>query len=228
MESKCGAVILAGGQGSRFGGTNKAELFCRGESFYSRIKKELDLLGLPCFFSAGMYPPPKEAGLEVIEDLPVEGADGPIGPMGWILSCFEETQCDLLFFLSCDLPLFHRQMAEQLLERGCMADQGRENSASVRPVRPLLPACAAGVCTEWELPADALFGSNFLYGGGNGRGPDSGPLVLQRELPGGPGGPGRVSASGAGGQRHQEHGKDDASLKAGGSPDGTWNPDRGD
>ena len=148
MESKCGAVILAGGQGSRFGGTNKAELFCRGESFYSRIKKELDLLGLPCFFSAGMYPPPKEAGLEVIEDLPVEGADGPIGPMGGILSCFEETQCDLLFFLSCDLPLFHRQMAEQLLERwkpGMDAVVWRTRGGRIQPLcglyaRSCLPA----------------------------------------------------------------------------------------
>ncbi len=148
MESKCGAVILAGGQGSRFGGANKAELFCQGESFLNRIKRELDMLGLPCFFSAGKYPPPREPGLEAIADLPVAGADGPIGPMGGILSCFEKTRCDLLFFLSCDLPLFHRQMAQLLMERwkpGVDAVVWRTRSGRIQPLcglysRSCLPA----------------------------------------------------------------------------------------
>lgn len=97
MELKCGAVILAGGRGSRFGGVNKAELSYLGKSFCGRIREEFDRLGMDCFFSAGAYPPPEEPGLKVIPDLPVEGEEGPIGPMGGILSCFEQTRCDLLF-----------------------------------------------------------------------------------------------------------------------------------
>ena len=88
MELKCGAVILAGGRGSRFGGVNKAELSYLGKSFCGRIREEFDRLGMDCFFSAGAYPPPEEPGLKVIPDLPVEGEEGPIGPMGGILSCF--------------------------------------------------------------------------------------------------------------------------------------------
>ena len=53
MELKCGAVILAGGRGSRFGGVNKAELSYLGKSFCGRIREEFDRLGMDCFFSAG-------------------------------------------------------------------------------------------------------------------------------------------------------------------------------
>ena len=148
MELKCGAVILAGGRGSRFGGVNKAELFYLGKSFCGRIREEFDRLGMDCFFSAGAYPPPEEPGLKVIPDLPVEGEEGPIGPMGGILSCFEQTRCDLLFFVSCDMPLFHRRMAARLLELwtpGTDALVWRTRSGRLQPLcglyaRSCLPA----------------------------------------------------------------------------------------
>ncbi|EEG54759.1 bifunctional molybdopterin-guanine dinucleotide biosynthesis protein MobA/MobB family protein [[Clostridium] asparagiforme DSM 15981] len=148
MELKCGAVILAGGRGSRFGGVNKAELSYLGKSFCGRIREEFDRLGMDCFFSAGAYPPPEESGLKVIPDLPVEGEEGPIGPMGGILSCFEQTQCDLLFFVSCDMPLFHRRMAARLLELwtpGTDALVWRTRSGRLQPLcglyaRSCLPA----------------------------------------------------------------------------------------
>lgn len=156
MESKCGAVILAGGRGSRFGGANKAELFLRGKSFCSRIGEELDRLKLPCYFSAGAYPPPEGTGLKVIRDLPVEGAEGPIGPMGGMLSCFEQTRCDLLFFVSCDMPLFHGQMARRLLEMwtpGTDALVWRTRSGRLQPLcglyaRSCLPALRECVQNE--------------------------------------------------------------------------------
>ena len=148
MELKCGAVILAGGRGSRFGGVNKAELSYLGKSFCGRIREEFDRLGMDCFFSAGAYPPPEEPGLKVIPDLPVEGEEGPIGPMGGILSCFEQTRCDLLFFVSCDIPLFHRRMATRLLELwtpGTDALVWRTRSGRIQPLcglyaRSCLPA----------------------------------------------------------------------------------------
>lgn len=148
MESKCGAVILAGGRGSRFGGANKAELLHLGKSFRCRIEEELDELGLPCFFSAGEYPPPEQDGLKVIRDLPVEGEKGTIGPMGGMLSCFEQTQCGLLFFVSCDMPLFHGQLARRLLEKwtpGTDALVWRTRSGRLQPLcglyaRSCLPA----------------------------------------------------------------------------------------
>ena len=37
--------------------------------------------------------------------------------MGGILSCFEQTRCDLLFFVSCDMPLFHRRMEMCIRDR---------------------------------------------------------------------------------------------------------------
>ncbi len=36
---------------------------------------------------------------------------------GGIWSCFQQTDCELLFFVSCDMPLFHGEMAKRLLEQ---------------------------------------------------------------------------------------------------------------
>ena len=173
MELKCGAVILAGGRGSRFGGVNKAELSYLGKSFCGRIREEFDRLGMDCFFSAGAYPPPEESGLKVIHDLPVEGEEGPIGPMGGILSCFEQTQCDLLF---CVLRHAAVSPADGGAAAGTvdagngrpgLADQKRKASAALRAVRPLLPACVERMRGAERLPPDAFSGENFLRSGGN-------------------------------------------------------------
>lgn len=117
MADRCGAVILAGGRGERMGGRNKAELRFQGQSFKNRILEELGGLDIPCFFSAGAYPAQEDGECPVIQDLPTGHGEGAIGPMGGIWSCFRQTDCELLFFVSCDMPFFHGEMAKRLLER---------------------------------------------------------------------------------------------------------------
>ena len=117
MADRCGTVILAGGRGERMGGRNKAELRFQGQSFKNRILGELKGLDIPCFFSAGAYPVETDEKCPVIQDLSVGQGKGAIGPMGGIWSCFRQTDCELLFFVSCDMPLFHGEMVKRLLKR---------------------------------------------------------------------------------------------------------------
>lgn len=134
MEERIGAVILAGGKGSRMGNVDKAGLLYRGEPFAAVIGRELDALGVPCFFSAAEPDDrrPKTSPAvdgEAVSRAPqswfgwdwplildsVKDDRGFIGPMGGIYSCLKETGLDGLFFVSCDMPLFRRELAVRLL-----------------------------------------------------------------------------------------------------------------
>ena len=119
MKHGWGSVILSGGQGRRMGGIDKGGLDYKGESFCGHIQKQLKALDIPCYLSRACYAGSggREGGLEVIEDT-VKGAEGEwIGPMGGIWSCFQRTGLDGLFFVSCDMPLFRKEMAAILMER---------------------------------------------------------------------------------------------------------------
>ena len=117
MIENYGFVILAGGKGSRMGNVNKAGLLYRGEAFAYRIGAELKALGRPCFFSAAGTENPFKEDWSLICDSVRDEKGGLIGPMGGIYSCFAQTTLDGLFFVSCDLPLFRREMALRLMAR---------------------------------------------------------------------------------------------------------------
>lgn len=122
MKERWGCVLLSGGRGRRMGGFNKAELLYKGETFGSRIGRELKLLPGPWFFSAAAYEAAEDCCLP--EFVPVydrvkDGEGRFVGPMGGICSCLmqaAEQGLQGLFFVSCDMPLFRKEMALALMD----------------------------------------------------------------------------------------------------------------
>jgi molybdopterin-guanine dinucleotide biosynthesis protein MobB len=113
---KLGCVLLSGGRGQRMGSVNKAELTYKGKTFMDLIGKQLKSLGLPCFLSLAEYGTAENDGWQVIRDMVTDENGAFIGPMGGITSCLRETGLDGIFVVSCDMPLFHAEMAKRLLE----------------------------------------------------------------------------------------------------------------
>ncbi len=102
-----GCVLLKGGRSSRMGENDKAELLYRGKSFGNRIKEELEQLELPFFLSQAK----KGTDPHMIQDLIPEE-----GPLGGIYSCLKQTGLAGLFFVPCDMPLFHFYLGKRAIE----------------------------------------------------------------------------------------------------------------
>lgn len=160
MRHGWGSVILSGGQGRRMGGIDKGGLDFKGESFRGHIQKQLQALEIPCYLSRVCYGGrgDREGGLEVIEDA-VKGAKGQwIGPMGGIWSCFQSTGLEGLFFVSCDMPLFRKEMAVILMERwepGADAVLWRTRDGRIQPM------CGFYAATCMEALGDTIRGGNY-------------------------------------------------------------------
>ena len=160
MKHGWGSVILSGGQGRRMGGIDKGGLDYKGESFCGHIQKQLQALDIPCYLSRACYAGSggREGGLEVIEDT-VKGAEGEwIGPMGGIWSCFQRTGLDGLFFVSCDMPLFRKEMAAILMERwepGADAVLWRTRDGRIQPL------CGFYAATCLEALGDTIRQGNY-------------------------------------------------------------------
>lgn len=120
MEEKYGCVLLTGGRGRRMGGVDKSALIYEGETFGARIGQQLEMLGYPCYRSEAFRDSFPENGGKgkwtVLRDIVTDREGGFIGPMGGIWSCFQQIGAQRLFFVSCDMPLFRREMALLLLE----------------------------------------------------------------------------------------------------------------
>ena len=160
MKHGWGSVILSGGQGRRMGGIDKGGLDYKGESFCGHIQKQLQALDIPCYLSRACYAGSggREGGLEVIEDT-VKGAEGEwIGPMGGIWSCFQRTGLEGLFFVSCDMPLFRKEMAAILMERwepGADAVLWRTRDGRIQPL------CGFYAATCLEALGDTIRQGNY-------------------------------------------------------------------
>lgn len=117
MGRGCGCVMLAGGAGKRMGAVNKAELLYRETAFGDVIRGQLEMLGVPCFVSAAAYMTEEKPKWPVIYDEVRDGAGQFIGPLGGIRTCLRQTGLDGIFVVSCDMPLFRKEMASVLAER---------------------------------------------------------------------------------------------------------------
>lgn len=107
---KIGCVILAGGKSSRMG-TDKALLEYDGKQFIQQITEELSQFeeriiarGTNRGFSAEI-----EAAWTVIPDLYPDH-----GPIGGLHAALTACESDALFVVTCDMPLFSRELAERL------------------------------------------------------------------------------------------------------------------
>ncbi|MBQ6489411.1 MAG: NTP transferase domain-containing protein [Solobacterium sp.] len=117
MSKKYGCVLLAGGKGSRMGGTNKAELIINGQTFAGMIEAELDQTGMPCYMSQGAYDQEIPEGWTKVTDL-YQGSDGQyLGPAAGICSSLvqaEKDGLDGIFCVPCDAPFFEAGMIGKL------------------------------------------------------------------------------------------------------------------
>lgn len=103
----------------RMGNVDKGGLPYKGQPFRDHMREELSALEMPYYLSTAAYDGEawKAAGWNVIEDL-VKGVNGEwIGPMGGIWSAFQAADLDGVFVVSCDMPLFRKEMARILMER---------------------------------------------------------------------------------------------------------------
>lgn len=119
MEKDWRSLILMGGRGRRMGYVDKGQLTLGGRTFLDRIKEELRPLGLPCVISTadGEDTTGGKDGIVRVKDIPRMPDGGGIGPMGGIWSCFRQTGAGGFFVVSCDMPLFRRNMFQALMNR---------------------------------------------------------------------------------------------------------------
>lgn len=109
IQYKYGALILAGGQGKRMGGMQKAELTYGMTTFLSMLERTLSFLE-PGYLSTNKPQMAQGTGLEPVADLFPHR-----GPMGGIYSALKKCTCDALLVVPCDMPFFSRSLAEFLL-----------------------------------------------------------------------------------------------------------------
>ncbi len=128
---KWGCVLLKGGRGSRMGYKDKSELIWRGKTFGFWIRQELEQLGRPCFLSeAEKSNISHEADSKAVRWSSIPDQVFRAGPMGGIGSCLKacllkDASLDGLFFVSCDMPFFRKEMA------GCLVAAFKEGDDGV-------------------------------------------------------------------------------------------------
>ena len=106
-----GAMVLAGGEGKRMGGAEKAVLTCGTTTFLSILEKTLSPFS-PLYLSANRCDMAEGTGFIPVADiLPHKG------PMGGIYSVLKQSSCDALLVLPCDMPCFPQGLAEYLFQQ---------------------------------------------------------------------------------------------------------------
>ena len=115
-----GCVILAGGKSSRMG-TDKALLEYDGKQFIEQIAKELSSFEerIIARGSNSRFSDLIEEEWTVIPDIYPDH-----GPIGGLHAALSACKSDALFVVTCDMPLFSRQLAERL----CAEMQNGEDS----------------------------------------------------------------------------------------------------
>lgn len=136
-----GAVILAGGQSRRMG-TNKALLELGGETFMSRIIKQLGGFR-EVLLSVDNPDGFRTLGLPLVKDIYPNS-----GPIGGIYSALTACQSDYLLVISCDLPFFDAQVADYMCSY--IADEYDAYPAVTRDGR-IHPLCC--IYAKTALPA---------------------------------------------------------------------------
>ncbi len=142
MNKDYGCVLLAGGMGSRMGYVDKRKLVWQDTELSEKAEKILKSFGRPCFLSVANYPCDSKEGWIVVRDR-VHTRDGKfIGPLGGMLACLEEADSrglKGLFFVPCDMPLFHREQIEVLES---YADEGYDAALWRTRDGRIHPTCA--------------------------------------------------------------------------------------
>lgn len=143
-------VVLAGGLSSRFG-SNKAMAQWNKESL---LRHALDLLEPFCgeVLIGGDYTEyacyPNKRLPDIIHGL---------GPLGGILTAYENTDTSYLLFLTCDMPLLRNSLLERLLSGGPHREITVWEQADGRlQLFPLLLARDLYPLVKWKIRQNAL------------------------------------------------------------------------
>ena len=132
MINQLSAVILVGGKSSRMG-ENKAFLSFDGQTFLSKLSNELD--GFAEILLSVNHPEPYTTeGLQVVEDIYPN-----CGPISGIHAALRACQSTHLLALSCDMPLFQRELAEYM---GTFLDDTHDAFVLVTRDKRVHPLCA--------------------------------------------------------------------------------------
>lgn len=101
-------IILAGGQGTRFG-SNKALAIWNEQTLLERAIELIRPYSREVLIS-GNCPACENVGCKKIPDLWPD-----LGPLGGIYTAFKHTDTPYLLFLTCDMPLMNRSLIERLI-----------------------------------------------------------------------------------------------------------------
>ncbi len=101
--------VLAGGRSSRMG-RDKGTVLLKGKPMITHVLGTLRELKLPISIIAN-DPSYEHFGYPVYQDVVKEK-----GPMGGLLTAFENTTADVVFLVSCDMPFVTKNAAEKLLK----------------------------------------------------------------------------------------------------------------
>ncbi len=104
---KIPVLILAGGQGSRMGYRNKAELLIREQTFLEKILHEFQ--EEQCYISTRPSYTPEISGVNLIID-----KNENRGPMEGILQAFTQTSHEAFFVIGCDMPFMTKEVYQVL------------------------------------------------------------------------------------------------------------------
>ena len=176
MNKDVCAVILAGGKSSRMG-RDKAALMLGDETFLQRIAAELDACGFQeKYVSLGTGTAEKTeiripGGWTVIRDRYRD-----CGPLGGIHAALSACRAEWALFVSCDTPLYRRELAELLISKipGTETETEQEDQEYSAGTRLLVPVTPDGrwhmTCALWrksllpEVEAQLKSGDRRLRG----------------------------------------------------------------
>ena len=174
MNKDVCAVILAGGKSSRMG-RDKASLTLGHKTFLQRIAAELEACGFQeKYVSLGTGEKTEiriPGGWTVLRDRYRD-----CGPLGGIHAALSACRAEWALFVSCDTPLYRRELAERLISKipGTETETEQEDQEYSAGTRLLVPVTPDGrwhmTCALWrksllpEVEAQLKSGNHRLRG----------------------------------------------------------------
>jgi len=111
------AIILAGGNSSRMGGTDKSMLSIKGVPMIQYISRQLEDMFSEVIIGSSETEKYAFLGLKAVPD-----AQPGMGPLAGISSCLSASSHDLNFVTACDIPEINGELIARLFEASQGAD----------------------------------------------------------------------------------------------------------